>query len=75
MKLYSPQGQQYYTAVDNNNKKEGKKTTTDNFTIQILQSVVALYQCELEYIVCNIHLHKFNELILQSEQLIFSTIC
>ena len=32
MKLYSPQGQQYYTA-DNNNKKEGKKTTTDNFTI------------------------------------------
>ena len=24
MKLYSPQGQQYYTAVDNNNKKEGK---------------------------------------------------
>ena len=25
MKLYSPQEQQYYTAVDNNNKKEGKK--------------------------------------------------
>ena len=25
MKLYSPQGQQYYKTVDNNNKKEEKK--------------------------------------------------
>ena len=36
MKLYSPQGQPYYTTVDNNNKKEGKRKktikTTDNFT-------------------------------------------
>ena len=27
MKLYSPQGQQYYTTIDNNNKKEGKQLT------------------------------------------------
>ena len=31
MKLYSPQGQQYYTTIDSNNKKEVK--TTDKFAI------------------------------------------
>ena len=31
MKLYSPQGQQYYTTIDSNNKNEGK--TTDNLAI------------------------------------------
>ena len=33
MKLYSPQGQKYYTTIDSNNKKEGN--ITDNFAIEI----------------------------------------
>ena len=71
MKLYSPQGQQYYTAVDNNNKKKEKKQR-----LTILQykysSVAALYHCELEYILCNVYLLKFDELVLQSEQLMLA---
>ena len=42
MKLYSPQGQQYYTTIDSNNKKKGKKNTTDNFAKEIKRNVVAL---------------------------------
>ena len=62
--------QQWIIIIKKNEKKE---------RLTILQykysSVAALYHYELEYIVCNIYLLKFDELVLQSEQLIFSTIC